>query len=67
MASISPGDRPSSGEPEIYNQALLADEKLATHVNNLLEAGTIKDRQAYMAWLLIAFCGKRYAARRRTG
>jgi hypothetical protein len=70
MASISPGDWPSSGHalamlPEIYNHALLADKKFATHVNDLLEAGTINDRQAYMAWLLIAFCGKRYAPRRR--
>jgi hypothetical protein len=48
--------------PEIYDHALLADKKLATHVNDLLEAGKINDRQAYMAWLLIAFCGKRYAA-----
>jgi hypothetical protein len=53
--------------PEIYNHALRADKKLATHVRGLLEAGTINDRQAYMAWLLIAFCGKRYAVRRRTG
>jgi len=53
--------------PEIYDHALLADRKLATHVNDLVEAGTINDRQAYMAWLLIAFCGKRYAARRRGG
>ena len=53
--------------PEIYGHALLADKKLATRVNDLLEAGTINDRQAYMAWLLIAFCGKRYAARRRAG
>ena len=53
--------------PEIYDHALLADEKLAIHMKDLLEAGTINDRQAYMAWLLIAFCGKRYAARRRTG
>jgi hypothetical protein len=52
---------------EIYTHALLADKKLATHVNNLLEAGTINDRQAYMAWLLRAFCGKRYAARQRAG
>jgi hypothetical protein len=51
--------------PEIYAHALLADRKLATHINNLLDAGTINDRQAYMAWLLIAFCGKRYATRRR--
>jgi len=50
---------------EIYNHALLADKKLATHVSDLLEADTINDRQAYMAWLLIAFCGKRY--RRRGG
>ena len=53
--------------PEIYDHALLAGKKLATDVNDLLEAGTINDRQAYMSWLLIAFCGKRYAARRRTG
>jgi hypothetical protein len=33
--------------PEIYDHALLADKKLATHVNDLLEAGTISDRQAY--------------------
>ncbi len=52
---------------EIYNHALLADKQLATHVKDLLEDGTINDRQAYMAWLLIAFCGKRYAARRRSG
>jgi len=44
--------------PEIYEHALLADKKLATHVNDMLEAGTINDRQAYMAWLLIAFSGK---------
>jgi len=53
--------------PEIYNHALLADRKLATHMKDLLEAGTINDRQAYMARLMISFCGKRYAARRRTG
>jgi hypothetical protein len=53
--------------PEIYDHALLADEKLTTHVNDLLEAGTINVRQAYMAWLLIDFCGKRYAVRRRSG
>jgi len=53
--------------PEIYDHALLADKKLATHMTALLEAGTINDRHAYMAWLLIAFCGKRYAARRRSG
>jgi len=35
--------------PEIYNHALLADKKLATHVNDLLEVGTINDWQAYMA------------------
>jgi len=52
---------------EIYDHALLADKKLATHMKDLLDVGTINDRQAYMAWLLIAFCGKRYAARRRTG
>ncbi len=52
---------------EIYDHALLADKKLATLVNDLLEAGTINDRQGYMAWLLIAFCGKRYSARRRAG
>ncbi len=52
---------------EIYDHALLADKKLATHVNDLLEVGTINDRQAYLAWLLIAFCGKRYAVRRRAG
>ena len=34
---------------EIYDQALLADKKLAIHVNDLLKAGTINDRQAYMA------------------
>jgi hypothetical protein len=51
--------------PEIYDHALLADKKLVAHVNDLLEAGTINDRQAYMAWLLSAFCGKRYAVRRR--
>jgi hypothetical protein len=34
---------------EIYIEALLADEKLAAHVNDLLEARTINDRQAYMA------------------
>jgi hypothetical protein len=51
--------------PEIYDHALLADKNLATHVNDLLKAGTIDDRQAYMAWLLIAFCGKRYAPIRR--
>ena len=44
--------------PEIYDHALLADKKLATHVNDLLQAGTINDRQAYMAWLLIALCGE---------
>ncbi len=51
--------------PKIYDHALLADKKLTTHVNDLLEAGTIDDRQAYMAWLFIAFCGKRYAPIRR--
>jgi hypothetical protein len=51
--------------PEIYNHALIADKKVATHVSDLLEAGTINDRQVYLAWLLIAFCGKRY--RRRSG
>jgi hypothetical protein len=51
--------------PEIYDHALLADKKLAIHIKDLLDAGTINDRQAHMAWLLIAFCGKRYAARRR--
>jgi hypothetical protein len=35
--------------PEIYDHALLAGKNLATHVNDLLEAGTINDRQAYMA------------------
>jgi hypothetical protein len=35
--------------PEIYDHALLADKKLATHVYDLLKAGTINDRQAYMA------------------
>jgi hypothetical protein len=35
--------------PEIYDHALLADKKLAAHVKNMLEAGTIDDRQAYMA------------------
>jgi hypothetical protein len=53
--------------PEIYNHALLADRKLEIHVNDLLEDVTINDRQAYMAWLLIAFCGKRYSVRRRGG
>jgi len=51
--------------PDIYDHARLADKKLATHVNDLLEEGTINDWQAYMAWFLIAFCGKRFAARRR--
>jgi hypothetical protein len=46
---------------------MLADRKLAAQVDDLLEAGTINDRQAYMAWFLIAFCGKRYTARQRTG
>ena len=32
--------------PEIYDHALLADEKLATHVNDLLEACTINERCA---------------------
>jgi len=54
-------------DSEIYSHALLADKKLATHMKDLLEAGTINDRQAYMAWLMIAFCGKRYVARRRSG
>jgi hypothetical protein len=31
--------------PEIYDHALLADKILSTHINNLLEAGTINDRQ----------------------
>jgi hypothetical protein len=53
--------------PEIYDHALLVDKNLAAHVDDLLEAGTINDRQAYMAWFLIAFCGKRYTARQRTG
>jgi len=53
--------------PEIYNHSLLADNTLATHINDLLEAGAINDRQAYMAWLMIAFCGKRYTPRQRTG
>ena len=35
--------------PDIYDHALLADKKLATHVNDLLEAGTINDRQALCA------------------
>ena len=43
---------------EIYDHASLADKKPAIHVIDLLEAGTINDRQAYMAWLLIAFCGE---------
>ncbi len=40
---------PLAMHTEIYDHALLADKKLATHVNDLLEAGTINDRQAYMA------------------
>jgi hypothetical protein len=52
---------------DIYDHALTADKNLATHINDLVQAGTINDRQAYMAWLLIAFCGKRYAARRISG
>jgi len=36
-------------------------------MKDLLEAGTINDRHAYMAWLMIAFCGKRYAPRRTAG
>jgi hypothetical protein len=32
--------------PEIYDHALLADKKLATHVNDMLKAGTINGRQA---------------------
>ena len=42
---------------EIYDHALLADRKLATHIKDMLEAGTINDRQAFRALLLIAFCG----------
>jgi hypothetical protein len=30
--------------PKIYDHALLADKKLAIHMKELLEAGTINDR-----------------------
>lgn len=46
---------------EIFEHARLADEKLAARVLGLLETETIDDREAYMAWLMIAFCGKRYS------
>ena len=49
---------------EIYKHDLLADKKLANHVHSRLEAGTIDNRTAYLAWFLIALCGKRYTSAR---
>ena len=48
---------------EVYKHALLANEKLANHVRSRLEAGIIDDRTAYLAWFLIALCGKRFTRR----
>jgi len=41
--------------PDIYDHALLADKKLATHVHDLLEAGTINDRQSLYGLALDRF------------
>ena len=48
---------------EVYKHALLADEQLANHVYSRLEAGAIDNRTAYLAWFLIALCGKRFTRR----
>jgi len=44
---------------------MLADKKLANHVSSRLKAGTIDTRTAYLAWFLIALCGKRYTSAKR--